>query len=63
MAQPKPRATQADIARALRAAEKTGLNVAVDILPDGTIRLIPMNGRLTPQGSDRAVVERPRPRL
>jgi hypothetical protein len=33
------RFTQADLDRALRAAEKAGPDVAVDILPDGTIRL------------------------
>ena len=33
--------TQADIARALRAAEQAGVRVVVEIAPDGTIRLIP----------------------
>jgi hypothetical protein len=33
------RFTQADLDRALKAAEKAGADVAVDILPDGTIRL------------------------
>ncbi len=37
------RTTQADIARALRAAEKIGLKVSVEIIPDGTIRIIPQN--------------------
>ena len=35
------RVTQADIARALRAAEQVGAHVAVEISPDGTIRLVP----------------------
>lgn len=33
------RFTQADLDRALKAAERAGPDVAVDILPDGTIRL------------------------
>jgi hypothetical protein len=33
------RFTQSDLDRALKAAEKAGPDVAVDILPDGTIRL------------------------
>lgn len=33
--------TQADIARALRAVAQTGATVAVELLPDGTIRLVP----------------------
>ncbi len=35
------RVTQADIARALRAAEQVGAWVTVEIRPDGTIRLVP----------------------
>lgn len=34
--------TQADIARAIRAIEQTGANLAVEIARDGTIRLIPV---------------------
>lgn len=34
------RCTQADMTRAFRAAEKLGPHVAVDILKDGTIRLV-----------------------
>ena len=33
--------TQAEIARALRAVKQCGLEMAVEILPDGTIRLVP----------------------
>lgn len=36
------RCTVAEIARALRAVEKTGAHVAVTILPDGTIKLLPL---------------------
>ena len=35
------RCTQADIRRALQAANSTGFAMAVEILPDGTIRLTP----------------------
>jgi hypothetical protein len=35
------RVTQAEISRALRAAAKVSSNMAVEILPDGTIRLTP----------------------
>lgn len=34
--------TQADIARVLRAAAQSPIPVAVEVAPDGTIRLIPM---------------------
>lgn len=37
------RVTQADIARALRAAEQTGARVTVEITADGTIRLVPLS--------------------
>ena len=33
--------TQADIARALRAAAQTRVSVAIEVLRDGTIRLVP----------------------
>lgn len=33
------RFTQADIARAIRAIEQTGAHMAVELLPDGTIRI------------------------
>ncbi len=36
------RCTQADIRRAIEASEKAGANMAVEILPDGTIRLVPV---------------------
>lgn len=39
-----PRVSQPDIARALRAAKQTGLNVRVDIYPDGKISLVPITG-------------------
>lgn len=35
------RATQADIRRAIAAAQKCGPHMAVDILKDGTIRIAP----------------------
>ena len=38
------RVTQADIARAIREAQQVGAPMAVDILPDGTIRLLPVAG-------------------
>lgn len=34
------RCTKADIRRALEAAQAAGVDVAVEILPDGTIRLV-----------------------
>ena len=37
--------TQADIARALRAVAQTGAAVAVEVLRDGTIRLVPCEKR------------------
>lgn len=33
--------TQAEIARALRAVKQVGMPMAVEIAPDGTIRLVP----------------------
>lgn len=35
------RFTQSDVARAIRAAQQVGEPMAVEIAPDGTIRLIP----------------------
>jgi hypothetical protein len=35
------RATKTDIRRAVQAAQAAGVAMAVDILPDGTIRLLP----------------------
>jgi hypothetical protein len=35
------RCSQADIARALRAARQVGGGMAVEIAPDGTIRIVP----------------------
>lgn len=35
------RCTQADIRRAIQAAQKAGVPMAVEISPDGTIRLTP----------------------
>lgn len=35
--------TQADIARALRAVAASGMKMAVQILPDGSIRLEPVD--------------------
>jgi hypothetical protein len=35
--------TQADIARVLRAIESVGARVRVDVLPDGTIRMEPVD--------------------
>ncbi len=37
--------TQADIARALRAVAQTGATVTVEVLPGGTIRLVPCEKR------------------
>ena len=42
--------TQADIARALRAAAKTRVSVSVELLRDGTIRLVPCEKQLVPAG-------------
>jgi len=36
------RTTQADIARAIRAAEQAGSLRTVEIAPDGTIKLVPV---------------------
>ncbi len=37
------RVTQADIARAIRAIEQTGARMGVEVAPDGTIRIIPVD--------------------
>ena len=37
------RVTQADIARALRAAQQVGAPMAVKLLPDGTIEIVPVS--------------------
>lgn len=42
MANRTARNTQAEIARALRAVQQVGIPMAVEIAPDGTIRLVPV---------------------
>lgn len=42
MSRTPAKVTQADIARAIRAIEQTGANLAVEIAKDGTIRLVPV---------------------
>lgn len=46
MSRTAARVTQADIARALRAVEQVGLPMAIEILTDGTIRLVPSSQSL-----------------
>lgn len=41
------RATQADIRRAIEAAKAAGVAMAVEIRPDGSIRLIPVTPDMT----------------
>ena len=43
MSRTPAKVTQADIARAIRAIAQTGARLAVEIAPDGTIRLVPVN--------------------
>jgi hypothetical protein len=43
MSRKPARFTQSDIYRALKAVQQSGLNMAVEISPDGTIRLLPVN--------------------
>lgn len=50
------RCTQADMRRAIAAAEKEGARVSVDILPDGTIRFTPTSELSTTGKAD----EKPR---
>lgn len=54
------RFTQADIARAIRAVEQTGARMAVEIGPDGTIRIVPAEPRDRPPEYLRGSVERDR---
>lgn len=42
------RCTQADLRRAIKAAEQAGGHSAVEVLPDGTIRITP----IPPQASE-----------
>ncbi len=39
------RVTQADVARAIRAADQCGSQRVVEITPDGTIRIVPFTGQ------------------
>lgn len=39
------RVTQADVARAIRAADQCGSQRVVEIMPDGTIRIVPFTGQ------------------
>ena len=40
---------QADIARALRAAKQADVKMALEILPNGSIRLVPIEKDLRPE--------------
>jgi hypothetical protein len=46
----KPRVTKAEILRALRAIEDSGVPREVTILPDGAIRITPIIGGKRPTG-------------
>jgi hypothetical protein len=51
------RYTQADIRRAIEASKKAGAQMAVELLPDGTIRLVPVNQPSEPTlGEGRRIV-------
>jgi hypothetical protein len=50
------RVTQADIAHALRAAAQVGAHVAVEICPDGIIRLVPTESEKPPVAKEREIV-------
>ena len=45
MARTAAKITQADIARVLRAVAQSGMKLAVEIAPDGSIRLEPAEAR------------------
>lgn len=45
------RCTKADIRRALEGAKAAGVDVAVEILPDGTIRLVQSENKPAPPSS------------
>lgn len=49
--------TQADIARVLRAIESVGAKVRVDVLPDGTIRMEPVDAAVVAKVDRRVPVE------
>lgn len=51
------RVTQADIARALRAVEQTGTRAAVEVAPDGTIRIVPVDASPVGQAPPTAPLE------
>jgi hypothetical protein len=50
------RPAQADIARALRAAAQVGAHVAVEICPDGIIRLVPTEAEKPPVAKEREIM-------
>jgi hypothetical protein len=52
------RFTQADVNRAIRAAERAGISMAVEILPNGIIRLSPVAPGCLTQGQDDAELDR-----
>jgi hypothetical protein len=53
------RVTQADIARAIRAAEQAGSPRTVEVTPDGTIKLVPVEpktAKLEASGKKREII-------
>ena len=49
--------TQSDVARVLRAMAQTGTKMRVEISPDGTIRLEPVDGADRPRFDKKAPVD------
>lgn len=46
------RVTQADVARAIRAADQCGSDRVVEIAPDGTIRIVPRDEKRLAQATE-----------
>lgn len=49
MSRTPARFTQADVQRAIRAVKASGETMAVEIRPDGTIRLVPVGDEKRPE--------------
>ena len=49
MSKGKAKFTQSDVARAIRAIQQTGAKMVVEITPDGTIRIVPIDETAQPK--------------
>ena len=59
MSRKAARFTEADIVRAIKAIKRTGESLAVEIAPDGTIRIVPVVPAISMSTIEETIKDRP----